>query len=299
MQTVLAMQTETTSTTDQATLARPNKVLKLNGYSAIQSCIFSSGFRDSMFLEENILLFVLQGTLTLRYGKAEYEVGANQMAFLKKDILVDYETCSTSDENIKVEYFMFSMKYELVKEFVKVARLSIAAINEIVPITVNEFDGRMRKYLDSIEFYFIEPEKIDSQLIKIKLFELLFYLANNDNNILEQLLDLKDHFRSNITATVEENMMNSISLSQLAVLAGRSLSSFRRDFQAIYNMPPSQWIREKRLEKSCELLIRTKMSVTDICYTTGFENIAHFSRLFKSQFGYCPTEFRLKLNIFI
>jgi AraC-like DNA-binding protein len=276
-----------------------NKVLMLNGYSAIQSCTALGGQDGSMFLDENMLLIILEGTLKIRYGKAQYEVKKDQMAFLRKDIVVYYETESDPEQLVKVEYILFSLKYELVKEFVKLAELSIAAKEEVLPISINQLDKRLLKYIDSLEFYFIEPEKVEGSLIKIKLLELLFYLSANDNKILEQLLDLRDHFRSNITATVEENIMNSLSLNQLAVLSGRSLSSFRRDFLAIYNMPPSQWIRQKRLEKARELLIRTKMTITDICYTTGFENIAHFSRLFKSEFGYCPTEFRMKLNIVV
>jgi AraC-like DNA-binding protein len=276
-----------------------NKVLMLNGYSAIQSCTALGGQDGSMFLDENMLLIILEGTLKIRYGKAQYEVKKDQMAFLRKDIVVYYETESDPEQLVKVEYILFSLKYELVKEFVKLAELSIAAKEEVLPISINQLDKRLLKYIDSLEFYFIEPEKVEGSLIKIKLLELLFYLSANDNKILEQLLDLRDHFRSNITATVEENIMNSLSLNQLAVLSGRSLSSFRRDFLAIYNMPPSQWIRQKRLEKARELLIRTKMTITDICYTTGFENIANFSRLFKSEFGYCPTEFRMKLNIVV
>jgi AraC-like DNA-binding protein len=276
-----------------------NKVLMLNGYSAIQSCTALGGQDGSMFLDENMLLIILEGTLKIRYGKAEYEVKKGQMAFLRKDIVVYYETESDPEQSVKVEYILFSLKYELVREFVKLAELSIAAKEEVLPIIINQLDKRLLKYIDSLEFYFIEPEKVEGSLIKIKLLELLFYLSANDNKILEQLLDLRDHFRSNITATVEDNIMNSLSLNQLAVLSGRSLSSFRRDFLAIYNMPPSQWIRQKRLEKARELLISTKMTITDICYTTGFENIAHFSRLFKSEFGYCPTEFRMKLNIVV
>jgi AraC-like DNA-binding protein len=284
---------------DIVAAALNNKVLMLNGYSAIQSCTAISGQDGSMFLDENMLLIILEGTLKIRYGKAEYEVKKNQMAFLKKDILVYYETASDPEHSVKVEYILFSLKFELVKEFVKLAELSIAAKEEVLPITINHLDKRLLKYIDSLEFYFIEPEKVEGSLIKIKLLELLFYLSANDNKILEQLLDLREHCRSNITATVEENIMNSLSLNQLAVLSGRSLSSFRRDFLAIYNMPPSQWIRQKRIEKARELLISTKMTITNICYTTGFENIAHFSRLFKSEFGYCPTEFRMKLNIVV
>jgi AraC family transcriptional regulator, exoenzyme S synthesis regulatory protein ExsA len=87
--------------------------------------------------------------------------------------------------------------------------------------------------------------------------------------------------------------MTALSLHELAVLSNRSLSSFRRDFFSIYQTPPSQWIRKRRLKKAQELLRTTHMTITDICYTLGFENIAHFSRLFKSQFGSSPSEYRL------
>jgi AraC-like DNA-binding protein len=86
---------------------------------------------------------------------------------------------------------------------------------------------------------------VEGSLIKLKLLELMFYLSANDNKILEQLLDLRDHSRPDITSTIHENITNSLSLQQLQRCQGRSLSSFRRDFQAIYNMPPSQWIRQK------------------------------------------------------
>jgi AraC-like DNA-binding protein len=117
---------------------------------------------------------------------------------------------------------------------------------------------------------------VEGSLIKLKLLELMFYLSANDNKILEQLLDLRDNCRPDITSTVHENITNSLSLHQLAALSGRSLSSFRRDFQAIYNMPPSQWIRQKKLDKARELLISTTMTVSDICYTTGLKVLPIF-----------------------
>jgi len=48
--------------------------------------------------------------------------------------------------------------------------------------------------------------------------------------------------------------------------------------------PPAQWIREKRLLKSKRIIHNTALSVTDICYTAGFENVAHFSKLYKDFF---------------
>ena len=274
------------------------KSLVLNGYKAIEAYTNHQSTAGTLFLEENILFFVTEGTINIRYGKLDYVIGKNQMAFLKKDILIEYQTGNCQlDATKKNEFILVSLKYELVKEFTKMAELSLTPRSEASPVTINTAGQQLSKYIDSLQPYFIQPEKVGGSLIKIKLLELLFYLAGSDNQILEQVLDLREHFRNNITNTVEENIMNSLSLSQLAVLAGRSLSSFRRDFLAIYNMPPSQWIRKKRLEKAQELLSSTTMTVTDICYTLGFENIAHFSRLFKSQFGYPPSEFRINILV--
>ncbi len=246
----------------------------------------------SMFLEENTLLFILEGVLKIRFGELQYEITNNEIAFFKRDILIEYTTADSGNAGSGVEFVIVSFNNELVKEFTRLAELPDVSHEDTPPISVNSINARLLKYIDSLEPYFFEPEKVKESLVKIKLMELLFYLAEMKNQVLEQLLDLREQFRHNITSTVEENIMNSISLNQLAGLSGRSLSSFRRDFQAIYNMPPSQWIRQKRLAKAGELLQSTNMTVTDVCYTSGFESVAHFSRLFKSQYGYSPSEFR-------
>lgn len=103
------------------------------------------------------------------------------------------------------------------------------------------------------------------------MLELLFDLTNADKNVLVQLLQLSQVTRKNITTTMGENLLTPVSLNELAYLSGRSLSSFKRDFLATY-----------------KLLANTTMSVTDVCYTTGFENIAHFYIFFKSHFSYKP-----------
>ena len=246
-----------------------------------------------MFLEENMLVFVIEGILKLRFGKEVYSIGKNQMAFLKKNILVEYSAGIQFNDPVQLKYIRVCLKHELVKEFVKLAQLNIKTNEEPSPVTVNFIDKPLLTFLESLQHYFMEPEKAEGPLTKIKLLELLFNLSRFDNKVLAQLMDLRQQFRTDITSTVEDNVMSSLSLNQLAVLSGRSLSSFRRDFMAIYNMPPSQWIRQRRLDKAQELLLNTSMTITDVCYTLGFENLAHFSRLFKSCFGHSPSGFKL------
>ncbi|WP_165755689.1 helix-turn-helix domain-containing protein [Ruminiclostridium hungatei] len=42
------------------------------------------------------------------------------------------------------------------------------------------------------------------------------------------------------------------------------------------------------MDRARELLRNTSISVTDICFMTGFENITPFSRAFKERYGSSP-----------
>ena len=273
------------------------KTLMLNGHSAIESCSGNDKKHGSHFIEESMLILIREGTLKLKHGNVDYDLHKNQVAFLRKNILVEHPSVGQSDDTQEVKFVRVYLKNHIVKEFLKHKKFYISTHGESSPITIENTDIRLQKYLDSLDPYFAEPEKSDDLLTKIKLLELLFNVAQSNNKILTQLMDMRDHFRTNITTTIEENIMNSLSLSQLADLSGRSLSSFRRDFMAIYKVPPSQWVRQKRLEKALELLRNTTMTVTDVCYTLGFENLAHFSPLFKSYFGIPPSRSKLPLLV--
>jgi AraC family transcriptional regulator, exoenzyme S synthesis regulatory protein ExsA len=271
------------------------KQLMLNGYSAIQ---YFTGIQHSgsWYTEDIQLIFIKTGTFRMRYANTDFLVGKNQIALLKKNIWVEYPGNTTADSE-QLEYIQFTIKYDLVKEFTKMMSLPVINREEQLPIIIKKGELGWMSYMVSLEPYLMEAGKPEAGLVKIKMLELFFHLSNMDKCMLEQLLDMREHFRTNITATVEDNITNSMSMEQLATLSGRSLSSFRRDFMAIYNMPPSQWIRMKRLDKAKELLLSTTMTVTDICYTLGFENIAHFSRLFKSHFGYPPSDYKVNFLV--
>ena len=124
--------------------------------------------------------------------------------------------------------------------------------------------------------------------MRLKMLELFYDLTSTDKNLLQQLLQLKQQVYADIPVVMEENYANPVSLSDLAYLCGRSLSSFKRDFFAIYQMTPATWIREKRLAKAKEML-HTGMPVKEVCFSLGFESPAHFSRLFKARFGKAPS----------
>lgn len=265
--------------------------LKLKGLSVIESCTLTVNKQGSMYLEDHLLLVVNRGNYMIRYGEQQFTVRPGQMVLLHKAIAVQYEKFGDPDDML-LEYMMFFLKDDLLTDYMKTANLSPLRPHAHVPVSILPVTERLKKYVDSLRPYFSEPERIESELVRLKLLELLFDVADADSDFLCQILQLKRRSDTSIAAVMEENWMNPVSINDLAYLSGRSVSSFKREFQTMYNTPPSQWIRERRLDKAKELLAKSSMSVTDVCFTTGFENVAHFSKTFKKHFGFPPSSIR-------
>jgi AraC-like DNA-binding protein len=94
---------------------------------------------------------------------------------------------------------------------------------------------------------------------------------------------------------MENNYSYNLSIEAYAKLTNRSISSFKRDFQSIYKTTPGRWLIEKKLIHAKKLLMQTNESIASIAFDSGFENTAHFSRLFKQKSGITPMEFRKKV----
>ncbi|MBD0380936.1 helix-turn-helix transcriptional regulator [Paenibacillus sp. WST5] len=264
-------------------------ILKLKGLSVIESCTHTQSTKGTMFLEDHLLLFVLEGMYTVRFGNQEYTVHKNEMILLQKSIVVEYEKSGDPDSTYLLDYMMFFLKEDVLGEFIKLVEFKSSYPALLVPVCVHSVNDRLVSYLESLKPYFKESDKINDGLVKLKLLELLFDVVDADNRFMFQFLQLKHKTRKGIAEVIEENFMNPVSISDLAFLSGRSLSSFKREFQAMYNTSPLQWLRNRRLDKAEELLTHSNLSVTDICFTIGFENVAHFSKVFKKRFGYPPS----------
>lgn len=65
-----------------------------------------------------------------------------------------------------------------------------------------------------------------------------------------------------------------------------------RKVKAILGISISEYIQDFRLEKSKELLGNSKLSISEIAYSTGFSSPNYFSTSFKNKFGKTPKEFR-------
>lgn len=91
---------------------------------------------------------------------------------------------------------------------------------------------------------------------------------------------------------VHENYKKEIRLNQMADLTGMSPVAFSRFFKLRTGRSLTDYIIEIRLGHATRLLIESRMTVAEICYECGFNNVSNFNRLFKKCKKYAPSEFR-------
>lgn len=93
---------------------------------------------------------------------------------------------------------------------------------------------------------------------------------------------------------VSENFQNDIMLEDVAQLANMSESAFSRYFKKRTRKTFSTFLTEIRIEHACKLLQNDKMSVSEISFDSGFNNLSNFNRQFKTIKKIPPLTYRMK-----
>ena len=94
------------------------------------------------------------------------------------------------------------------------------------------------------------------------------------------------------TELLSENLSGRIRLSQVAQECGLSISHFARSFKASFGVSTHRWLVQRRIERSQNLLIQTRASLSDIAEQAGFADQAAFTRTFHQIVGISPGRWR-------
>ncbi|WP_341487711.1 AraC family transcriptional regulator [Pararhizobium sp. A13] len=97
-------------------------------------------------------------------------------------------------------------------------------------------------------------------------------------------------------AYINSHLTEPFTEGDLADLTGQSPSAFSRSFRRHTGMALVQYVNRLRINFACHLLMsRSEVSITDICFSAGFNNISNFNRQFLAQKGMAPSRFRTLL----
>ena len=147
----------------------------------------------------------------------------------------------------------------------------------------------LNSLFDSIEPYFQLKEKLPERIISLKIEETLTVLRSLDQEMDSILTDFSNPDKISVEDFMEQNYLFNLPIDKFAYLTGRSLTTFKRDFKKAYSTSPQKWLTQKRLDFAYHQIARKQRKPSEVYLETGFENLSHFSHVFKKRFGSPPS----------
>lgn len=91
---------------------------------------------------------------------------------------------------------------------------------------------------------------------------------------------------------IEHNLQKHLTIEELAFKFSLNETDLKKYFKLLYGLGPYAYLRQYRLQKAKDLLIRTEKSILEIANSVGYANPSKFSCAFKRVFGLSPLKYR-------
>ena len=238
-------------------------------------------------------------------GSGKRQIGSSITYFKKGDLVMigsNLPHCGMTNENTKNDFeIVIQFRSDFLgediwktPEMAKVANLLHSSKSGIV------FGDATKKLLEK---KIISMHNATSLKKLAKLLDILNELANTDDY---QILNagkyylqtqVEDNDRINLIFNhVKNHFRETIALEEVSEIAHMTVPSFCRYFKKITNKTFTQFVNEYRIIHSQKLLAEQPMSVTEICFESGFNNLSYFNRTFKEYTGKSPSDYRKEFS---
>lgn len=247
-----------------------------------------------IFTRNDYLVYVLSGKKTYKTLRGEWTLVPGQTLYLKKGAEIIHQYFD--DEYCMLGFFLSD---ELIRETMEEMKdkfpLGTTADSEDFTATMVETSEYLEGYFHSMLTYFRGINRPPDPILVLKLKELLVNLLSTDPKLASYFRSLTRTSKPSLRRIMEDNYCYKLRLEDYAELCHCSLSTFKREFQQTFNETPGKWITRRRVEHAARLLINTDESISGVAFESGFEDLSHFSRVFKQVTGKNPTEYKKSL----
>lgn len=93
---------------------------------------------------------------------------------------------------------------------------------------------------------------------------------------------------------LHHNFRAPLKLEDVAAQVGLSPTYFSQVFHKVTGSQFQKYLGDLRLRFAASLLLASDLPVTEVCYVSGFGNLAHFGRAFHGKYGLAPSQYRIK-----
>ncbi len=238
-------------------------------------------------------------------GSGKRQIGSNISYFTDGDLILigsNLPHCGMTNENTKNDYeivIQFSMDF-LGSQFWKAPEMMrILALLEKAKSGI-VYREQVKKALKPKIDALTQASSLSKLMILVEILDELsqnqdykilnaskYYLQTQkeDNDRISVIFNyVKDHFKEQIT------------LETVSELSNMTVPSFCRYFKKITNKTFTQFVNEYRITHSLKLLAEQPMSITEVCFDSGFNNFSYFNKTFKEHTQKSPSQYRKEFS---
>lgn len=236
-------------------------------------------------------------------------------AFLKSQLDKNYELIEAENGNVGL-----NLSYEIVPDIIisdimlpgkDGMTITETLKNDIrtshIPIIILTAKGSIEQQIEGLKLmadaYIVKPFNVQ-------------YLEETIRTLIRNREILKDHYSSELpnetlrasvskkidrkfinefSSIVESNIANeNFGVDDICKEIGISRVQLYRKVKAVLGLNVNDYILGVRMQKAKYLLLNEDLSISEVSFKVGFSSQAYFSTVFKSKFGFTPSEFKVK-----
>ena len=252
----------------------------------VLSCSEDQEYRGEKILDDHALVRVVSGELKVIQAEKNFTFNAGDTLLFPRNQLSTL--IKTAKDGRPYRSVVIRLASAQLREY-----YSRNEFDHLQPHTVGVLPLNKNLLLDSffssVLPYFDLENKLPEKILTLKMEEAIEILRSIHKEADSILADFSEPGKINLSDFMEKNYIFNISLAKFSALTGRSLTTFKRDFEKAFHVTPQRWLTQKRLELAHYQLSEYHRKPVNVYFEVGFENLSHFSHAFKKHFGYAPT----------
>ncbi|SKA03713.1 AraC-type DNA-binding protein [Chitinophaga eiseniae] len=250
------------------------------------SCYEDSFFKSDIMFDQHMLVWFISGETKIVQAEATYFFKQGDIFLIPRNQLATIINYPKNGQPHKT--VVMHLSTARLREYY--AKLDIQPQMQTArKILSYNNHPLLESCLSSLIPYF-DMKELPQDIASLKITEAISILRTIDKDVDNILANFDEPGKIDLVSYMEKNFMFNLPLEKFGYLTGRSLTTFKRDFQKSFHSTPQRWLTQKRLELAHYQLAEKNARPVDVCYEVGFENLSHFSFAFKKHFGYTPTE---------
>ena len=250
--------------------------------------------------EELEIILALEGDTIVLSGETEYLLHPGEVIFVNSNVLHKLKrgqknTPCRINSLLFMPEFVSSFPQSIIQQryitpLVRCATLAEVVLRPDVPWQKEA----IQRFIEAFDA-FVSDRYGYEILVQVALMQMLLTILENlqDRVCETDLMQNKDSVRiKQMLGYIHEHYAEPLTVAQIASASSISESECYRCFRKVLDASPIDYLLQYRIRAAAGLLSGSDMSVSDICFATGFNSPSYFAKVFRQELLVSPRKYR-------